>query len=650
MRCKSTHAVVAGVAGAIVLAALGPLAAQTPASGTANTVAEWRRIGSLVSNDALVGSASGRVDRVWYAPGVTPYSLSGEGLTISIVTHSGRRFDTADLEVWQPATGAPPPAEQAAAVSLPEAGAQVRRPFAQFARLYAFGEYVYRSNDGGRHWENVVLYQGASILGGAIRDLAISPNDADQIVAAGDSGVFRSTDAGLSWTSLNAALPNLPASRILRLPAEGEGARVAISETRAAEWPPGEKQEWIAASAPDLAAEVSLRRALSVFTGIEVTAVATAGDFIYIGSNAGEIRVSSDRGATWRAFLNPGSGAVERFWVDASDARIAVAALGSAVEADDFRASVHVMHTMNGGAIWDDITGNLPDAPGHGIAADVPSGAIYAATGKGVFVGYMDLANVGAVPVWTQVGGLPAAAALDVKLDAQGHQLWTVLDGLGVYAALAPHRLLDPKVVSAADLLAHAAAPGALITVVGAQVHSARAGDLSLPILASTPDQSQLQVPFEASGTSVTIAAATQASPLTLGPLPLAKAAPVIFVDRDGTPLVLDADNGLMLDGMTPAHSGTRIQILATGLGRVTPEWATGLPAPFENAPRVAGAVHAYLDRAPIEVTRATLAPGYVGFYLIEITVPKLVDYGPAELYVDVDGISSNRVQTYIEP
>jgi len=135
-----------------------------------------------------------------------------------------------------------------------------------------------------------------------------------------------------------------------------------------------------------------------------------------------------------------------------------------------------------------------------------------------------------------------------------------------------------------------------------------------------------------------------------LPPLPLAAAAPVIFVARDGSPMLLDADKGVMLDAMTAAHSGTRIQILATGLGRVTPEWPTGVPAPLDNPPLVAGNVHVYLDREPVEVTRAELAPGYVGFYLVEIAVPKISNYGPAELYLDVDGASSNRVRVYIEP
>ena len=63
----------------------------------------------------------------------------------------------------------------------------------------------------------------------------------------------------------------------------------------------------------------------------------------------------------------------------------------------------------------------------------------------------------------------------------------------------------------------------------------------------------------------------------------------------------------------------------------------------------MAATVQAYLDRQPVEVTRAVLAP-YIGFYLVEIEVPKIVNYGPAELYIDVGGQTSNRVRVYIQP
>ena len=105
-----------------------------------------------------------------------------------------------------------------------------------------------------------------------------------------------------------------------------------------------------------------------------------------------------------------------------------------------------------------------------------------------------------------------------------------------------------------------------------------------------------------------------------------------------------------MLDAMNPAHSHSRIQILATGLGQVVPEWPAGIAAPMENSPKVVTPVKASLDRVPVDVTRAVLAPGFVGFYLVEIEIPKIVNYGPAELYIEAGGQTSNRVRVYIEP
>jgi len=104
------------------------------------------------------------------------------------------------------------------------------------------------------------------------------------------------------------------------------------------------------------------------------------------------------------------------------------------------------------------------------------------------------------------------------------------------------------------------------------------------------------------------------------------------------------------LDAGNTAHSNARIQVLSTGLGRVKPDWATGIPAPLENPPAVVATVRAYLDGAPVAVTRATLAPGYVGFYLIELQVPAVVNSGPADLYLTAEGHESNHVRLYLEP
>jgi uncharacterized protein (TIGR03437 family) len=524
-------------------------------------------------------------------------------------------------------------------------------PLAQRTRAYAFGKFVYRSDDGGATWENLTAYRSASIVGPGLHDLAIAPGNGDELVVAGEAGLFRSADGGISWSSLNEGLPNLPVSRLLDLPAADQGVKLALANNEAVEWPPGDKQAWLPTDSVDLANEIRLRDALSSLRGAPVTALAIAGEFVYTGMQNGDIWVSADRGITWRTFSVGGAGAVERFWIDAADPRVALAALGASPENPFLQFTpVHVLHTVNGGAFWDNFTANLPDVPARGVAADRASGALYVATDRGVFLTYANLTSLGGVQPWTALGGLPAPSAVDVKLDAQANQLWTAVEGYGVFATLAPHRLRDPSVVSAADFIARAVAPGSLISILGAGSDSAHAGDLTAPVLASTATESQIQVPFEARGASVSLSTTTGGASLSFPSIPLASVAPVIFVDRDGSPMLLDSDNGVMLDAMNAARSGSRIQILATGLGRVTPDWPTGQPAPLDNSPRVAGTVHAYLDRAPVEVTRAVLAPGYIGFYLIEIIVPKIVNYGPAELYIDVDGTSSNRVRVYIEP
>jgi uncharacterized protein (TIGR03437 family) len=275
---------------------------------------------------------------------------------------------------------------------------------------------------------------------------------------------------------------------------------------------------------------------------------------------------------------------------------------------------------------------------------------VYAATDRGLFLSFADLTSSAPATTWIPVTGtLPDAPLVDAKLDTNGNQLFIAVEGYGVFAAAAPHRFRDPRVVNAADYTFRSAAPGSLLSILGARVSSARAGDQDVPVLAAAEGESQIQVPFNARGTSLALSLESATGRINVG-VPLRETSPTIWVDRDGTPLLLDADSGVVLDAMRPARSNSRIQILATGLGRVQPEWPTGVAAPLEQTPRVVASVRAYLDRSPVAVTRAVLAPGYVGLYLIEVELPKIVNYGPAELYVETDGQASNRVRLYIEP
>ncbi len=623
------------LAGAVAWAQMAPAAAFS---------ADWRHIGNSAVQLALPSAATGPVDRVWY---------STDGGAFYARTHSGRTFQTTDFDIWKQVVDTaalPPSASNETAPNSPEPGARVR---GRGVRLYSFAMNAFRSDDGGETWTNLTEYKNASILGAALSDMAVSPLNPDEVTVSNAAGVWRSVDAGLTWTGLNTALPNLPVRRIFTVPSGTVGLRLGLSIENAPEleWAPGERTAWRVVQGIEAQRESALKQFAGQALNVRITAVSSSGDAIYAGSADGRLWTSLDKGATWSPpWESPGAGPVEAIYVDPKDARTAVAAFGAHSKPLDSRLTpMHVARTMNGGLFWDNVTGNLPDAAAHGVTADRTSGAVYVATGDGVFLAVMDLASAGRPGVWTPAGsGLPDAPAMDVRLDSGGNQLYVAVDGYGVYAAMAPHRFRDARVVNAADYSGRAAAPGSLLSVLGARVDAARAGALIVPVLASDGNGTQIQVPFGASGDN--IALSLQASDKTIAAgFPLREVSPAIFVDPDGTPMILDGDSGEMLDASKPAHSGTRIQILATGLGRVDPEWPTGTPAPAANPPRVIAPLRAYLDQRQLEIGRAVLAP-YVGYYLIEIELPRIVDAGPAELYIEAAGQPSNRVRLYIEP
>ena len=235
-----------------------------------------------------------------------------------------------------------------------------------------------------------------------------------------------------------------------------------------------------------------------------------------------------------------------------------------------------------------------------------------------------------------------------MRLDPAGIQLYAAVDGYGVYATAAPHRQRNLRLVNAADFSTRAAAPGSLLSVIGGRVSSARGGNLDYPVLAAADDASQIQVPFDAVGPNVTLALATGNGNVRLG-MQVQPVSPAIFVGLDGTPILQDAETGLLLDARKAAHAGARLLISATGLGKVTPDWPTGMPARVDNPPAVAATIRAFVNGAPVPVTRATLAGGFIGFYAIEVQLPAINNSGPAELYITADGVESNRVQFLIE-
>jgi uncharacterized protein (TIGR03437 family) len=492
---------------------------------------------------------------------------------------------------------------------------------------------IYASGDGGATWLNLTAFNNRSVIGAGFNALAVPASNPREIAAANSTGVWRSLDGGLSWSSLNDDLPNLPVRRLTarRAALLADGSSIELNAG-----------VWIASG--DSSPDAALRSRISQLSKQNISAAAESGTFLYGGTADGRLIVSTDEGANWTASpAVEGAAPVDRIWVDATRPASALAALGN-----------RLLRTVNGGLFWDDVTGSLPAASIHGVTADRAAGAVYVATDRGVFAGTLSLDDAGAgASAWTSISrDLPAAVAWDVLLNSDG-TLTVALDGYGIYESTAPLQTKGVRVVNGADLSDRPAAPGSLISILGAAgVSSASSGTLSQtvswPVLASSGQTSQLQVPFGTEPGAVALNLQAGNSSFTV-PLIVKNASPTIFVDANGAPLIVDSASSLVMDSGVAIHAGTSVGVMATGLGKVTPDWPSGVPAPLEGTPVVAGQVTAFLDGVPLTVTSATLAPGYVGYYMVQLEMPSIVNRGVSELRIVMNGVESNRVKLYLE-
>jgi uncharacterized protein (TIGR03437 family) len=581
----------------------------------------------------LAAPATGPVDEVWF---------SADGSQLFARTHAGRTFQTTDFESWSAAAAPPEPLALVPVTDsrrLPEPGTRVVAAPWNRARYYALGTNLYRSDDGGESWSNLTAFKTATVIGAGQRSLAVSPTNPDQLVVANAFGVWRTMDGGLSWNGLNQLLPNLAVRRILSTPSSSNGTRVQVDGAGILELPPG-GSVWLPSGVTETENETARMQVYSQVLRAEITATATSGTTTYAGSSDGRIWVTVN-GTPFQQMQTPlgTAGRVERIFFDG---RVALAALSG--------KGPHVLRNSNTLPFWDAIDGNLPDTAVHGVTADRASGAVYAATDKGVFWATTDLESAAAAAVnWTSLSDkLPPAPAADVQLDPAHVQLYVALDAYGIFATPAPHRLNHLRVVNTADYSTRPAAPGSLVTVIGGRVDSARGGDFAYPVLQVLGNDSQLQVPFEAVGPSVALDLQIGGGTVRRD-LPVQPVSPAILVGQDSVPMLWDADSGLPLDVRNPAHANGRLQIWATGMGRVRPDWPAGIPAPVDNTPVVAAAVRAFLNGSPVQVTSAKMLPGYVGFYLVEVQLPSIVNSGPAQLYITADGQESNHVLLQME-
>ena len=627
--------------------------------------ASWKQIGGTGVAAGFAGPVGRPVEDAWF---------SANGRRLYAALQDGTLWVSEDAGLTWTRTASDPGEVRAALdpQQMGEGSALVLRNPYRAGVAYALGEHLYRSDDGGGVWTNLTSIGSDSVIGRWQAVLAISPTVPELIVVGNSMGLWKSYDAGTTWASLNAGLPNFPAARFhsgaaAASPTLESNQLGTLDLVRAANG-----SIWRASAIPDagsaiLHSEQARTQAVPPVApeGYEVshrvwrdgkpisgdltecagapecasqsiTALALNGR-LWAGTSNGRIWVSSDAGTTWSlAWTDPGEDAIASLWADPDMPTTALALAGG-----------RVLRSTNGGTAWFDIGADLPESEWTAVEGHPSAGTAFVAGPLGVYYSQVDLRQPGPAGAWTRISGnLPEGAIGDLALDPLRGRVYAALPGYGVYWTRTPHVEQALRVLSAADLAARPAAPGSLLTVLGARAMRVRADGRPAPILDSGTDSTQLQVPFAVEGRSLRLQLDSGGTSHVVD-LPLQDVSPAVFV-VSGEPLVLDAATGALVSWSRPARPGGSVLVMATGLGEVDPPWPAGVPSREIDPPRAVARVEASVGDLAVDVVGAHLAPGYVGIYVVEIAIPHDARPGGMNLYLQAEGKRSNEVDLII--
>ncbi len=192
---------------------------------------------------------------------------------------------------------------------------------------------------------------------------------------------------------------------------------------------------------------------------------------------------------------------------------------------------------------------------------------------------------------------------------------------------------LSSQTATAASLPLSASLGGTSVTING----------IAAPLFYVSPTQINFFVPYELAGqTTATIAVSTSGGIVELSGVPIIAQAPGIFeLDSAGDAAALHS-NGTVVSSAAPASSGEVVELFATGLGPVSNVPADGAAAPSGTLANDQIAPAVTIGGVNAQVNFAGLAPGFVGLYQINVTVPSGLPAGPAAVTISVGPLSGN--------
>jgi len=252
---------------------------------------------------------------------------------------------------------------------------------------------------------------------------------------------------------------------------------------------------------------------------------------------------------------------------------------------------------------------------------------------------------------------------LSISLLASAFLLF--LPGASDSAPAAANSLrIDALVNSGNFAVGSPVAPGTIVSLFGAGFTSATAVAAATPLPASlgginvtingvaaplffvSPNQINLQMPFELSGSQAAVVVNTAAGSSSLS-VPLTAASPAIFTvlsNGSGPGAITHAD-GSLITRDNPVQSGETIIIYATGLGPVNPAVKSGAAAPGPpNFAQLSTTPRVLIDGQDASIAFAGLAPGQVALYQINAQVPRNLKSPYPPITIQASGATSGSV------
>src|ERR1035437_4625547 len=174
---------------------------------------------------------------------------------------------------------------------------------------------------------------------------------------------------------------------------------------------------------------------------------------------------------------------------------------------------------------------------------------------------------------------------------------------------------------------------------------SVQVNGVAAPLYYVSPGQINFQVPWATPTTgTVNVAVLVNGGSSNIAAVPVATAAPGLFILPGGAPAVQNAPAYTLNDPSNPAPAGSTIIAYLTGSGPVHGSVQDGVPIPNDTLTlwTAVSPVTAQIGSATAVVSFTGLAPGWVGLVQMNIVVPSTLASGVYPLSITIDGQAAN--------